>query len=537
MTEFPLLALYAETHFRFFRGFPSILFRRHPEIVFDLPRRIAPRARLPVLLLINDIDRFPLTPETVTIAINSPGTPPSSVVFDSIEEHEINHSLIHQSRAFIFHVDRSRLPKKAIFVNATLTYTRDGKKHTVLNDNLRTSTKNPFRCLVADTPLPGSDHCRYGDLHVHTQFSQSHVEFGPPIAAIQELAGAYGVDFLGITDHSYDLFCAPDNYLEPDPSCRRWKMLLDDIARLRENLPILIPGEEISAFNGRGNVVHLCGLGMDSYIEGGADGARQLPSGATMHSLPQAIDLLHKQGALAVAAHPGAKVGLLQRLFLNRGVWKDVDTGHDLDAFQAVNSGFFGSWYRGKSLWIKMLLGGRRIPLLGGNDAHGDFNRYRSIGIPFLSVTELPERHFAGALTGVYGQPSRTEDILAGIRAGKTFVTEGPFLTISSSRSPDATIIGSEISPETESLFALFSTTYETGTPVTLIVLQGRIGGEETVVLNKTYDSAAPGEFIEPIPISPSGEKGYLRAELLCKTPEGLITHAVTSPGYFVGVE
>ena len=50
-------------------------------------------------------------------------------------------------------------------------------------------------------------------MHVHSQYSQSHVEFGPPLKVIDEMANACGLDFTAVTDHSYDLSCAMDDYL------------------------------------------------------------------------------------------------------------------------------------------------------------------------------------------------------------------------------------------------------------------------------------------------------------------------------------
>jgi len=46
MLHFPnAIFLYPETHFRFFKFFPSLLFKKTPEIVFDAPRRIRTRPR------------------------------------------------------------------------------------------------------------------------------------------------------------------------------------------------------------------------------------------------------------------------------------------------------------------------------------------------------------------------------------------------------------------------------------------------------------------------------------------------------------
>ena len=64
LTLLPILG-YAETHYRF-TGLPSLIYRRQPEIIFDLPRRLQPGADLPVVLLIKDADRFPVSVHTIT---------------------------------------------------------------------------------------------------------------------------------------------------------------------------------------------------------------------------------------------------------------------------------------------------------------------------------------------------------------------------------------------------------------------------------------------------------------------------------------
>ena len=83
---------------------------------------------------------------------------------------------------------------------------------------------------------------------------------------------------------------------------------------------------------------------------------------------------------------PGARSGFLQRIFLKRGRWEKEDFKETLHGFQALNSGFTNSWERGKALWLELLQQGVRLPLLAGNDAHGDFSRYRAIKTPFLNL-------------------------------------------------------------------------------------------------------------------------------------------------------
>ena len=92
-TTIPFLAAYAETHFRFFPLFPSVLYKREPEIVFDLPRRLNPGEDLPISLLTNDIHRFPIEPDIVSVTISERSHKPLLFKFNDLQQFEIDHPL------------------------------------------------------------------------------------------------------------------------------------------------------------------------------------------------------------------------------------------------------------------------------------------------------------------------------------------------------------------------------------------------------------------------------------------------------------
>ncbi|MDR2693997.1 MAG: hypothetical protein LBB74_07260, partial [Chitinispirillales bacterium] len=202
-------ALYAETHFRFFRGMPSALFRREPEAVFDFPRRFrVGRGGLPVVLLINDIHQYPIRIESIQVTVSRAGGSPILFDFDSsvIDTARVDHPLGAQMDAYLLTLPEERLGGAGeIFVNACLRYRRvrngrvSWRTRAVLNDNLATSAKLPFRCVIADGDYPGGSLCDYGDLHCHTMFSRSHVEFGPPVEIIDKVAAASGLRFIAAT--------------------------------------------------------------------------------------------------------------------------------------------------------------------------------------------------------------------------------------------------------------------------------------------------------------------------------------------------
>jgi len=542
-------ALYAETHFRFFRGMPSALFRREPEAVFDLPRRFrVGRGGLPVVLLVNDVHKYPVRIESIQVTVSRAGGGPVLFEFDppAIDAARVDHPLGAQMEAYLLTLPEERLGGEGeVFVNACLRYRRvkkgraAGRVRAVLNDNLVTSAKLPFRCVIASGGYPGGGLCSFGDLHCHTMFSRSHVEFGPPIEVIDRVAAASGLRFVAATDHSYDLACDPDNYLRQDKDLRMWEMYMDSVAGNYRGETLMIPSEEVSVLNSKNKVVHLCGLGISEYIPGTLDGARINIYSNKQLTIGEAISEIERQGGVSFAAHAGSRAGTFQQIFLRRGEWGGGDLRDGLGGIQAVNSNFGGSWIRGKRLWVSMLLKGRKIPILAGSDAHGDFNRYRAIAVPFLRLYENQDRYMGFVRTGVYGKRSDAKEIVDGIRDGETFITNGPFVSICDIRRQDVSLAGSKKSilgdddnDTANHLCVRALSTEEFGALRLIIVMTGIVGtAEEKVILreslpNDTYDAVVP---IADTVFCSSEQKYYLRAEVYGETKQGAAAVAATS--------
>jgi hypothetical protein len=516
-SSLPLVGLYAETHFRFFRFFPSILYARWPEVIFDVPKRLAPGRDLPVLLIANDLSRFPAIFADCAIAVSRPGATPQKIDFPDIDKYEVSHPLRSNMRAFVLPVPRAALEDGLVHVTCCVTITCGNRKQVVVNDNLRTTRKLSFSCYIADKALPGSEFCGYGDLHVHSNYSQSHVEFGPPISVIDAMAHAMGLSFVGITDHSYDLACSMDDYLVDDPERVRWQTFQREIHDTTYKTT-MIPGEEVSCLNGRNEVVHLGGLGLNEYLPGSLDGARKGRRAAPQSTIPEAVNAIHGQKGIVFAAHPGGRPGFLQRLLLYRGQWSASDLGQDIDAMQILNDGYSPSFLRGRALWIEQLLRGRRVPLLAGNDAHGDFNRYRALAVPFLSIGENSGRYMGCGRTGVYGQRTDAAGLVDAIREGKTFITTGPFAAIASSASPEASLIGNMAAPDNiTALFVHAISTPESGAVRSVELYADEKGSAaEKKVFSRRYTEAA-FNVCEKVELASLPQKPmYVRAEISC---------------------
>ncbi|MCX7727524.1 MAG: hypothetical protein N2053_11835, partial [Chitinispirillaceae bacterium] len=190
----PFLALYPEIHFRFFRFFPSLLYKKEPEIIFDTPFRLEPDEDLPLFLIINELHLFPIEPLEVAVTISQGGNT-ELFKFSDINQYEIKNPLSDQQKSFIFPIPKTKIPYGRFFINAVLTFKKGKKIIKILNDNINTSSKLALICYRASHSLPGKNEglCCYGDLHFHTQFSQSHVEFGPPLIVIDYMCKSSGL--------------------------------------------------------------------------------------------------------------------------------------------------------------------------------------------------------------------------------------------------------------------------------------------------------------------------------------------------------
>jgi hypothetical protein len=409
---------------------------------------------------------------------------------------------------------------------------RGKKTNTIINDNLPGSSKLSFSCFISDEPLPGHEYCSLGDMHVHSHYSQSHVEFGPPIEIIDLLSKCYGIDFVVITDHSYDLACSMTDYLKPDCRLPRWDSIFKDVSNKKFNT-IVVLGEEISCLNSKGKAVHLCGIGIQKYISGTMDGARRTAMDKQL-SIAEVISELHSQQGVAFAAHPGSKMGIFQRLFLKRGNWEQRDCSFPLDGIQGINNGFGKNWAKAKSLWIKELKKGHKLSLAAGNDCHGDFNRYRYLAVPFVSIGESFHRYFSNAMTGIYQNISSQQDVIQGLKKGKTFVTTGPYLCIGASTSPFESIVSNEEYDLTnkELSIAIISSP-EFGLPYCIRLFYGDMRQNPETMIFCKYFNKKHYTVIENLPGLKVADRGYVRAEAECLKEDGRLSFSATSPCYF----
>ena len=241
-------------------------------------------------------------------------------------------------------------------------------------------------------------------------------------------------------------------------------------------------------------------------MAGTPDGARRNYNRKLEPTINEAIKSVCNDGGAVFAAHPGEIPNIFHRLFLRRDFWRFGDF-NGITAFQAVNGNFDVTWQRARKLWIRLLLSGKRLPLIAGNDSHGDFNRYMAISIPFLLVAEDFGRHFAKARTGIY-----CENLIDAIKTGHTFITSGPFIRI-------------------KAMNLVIKSNKEFGKICKIWLYTGDC---KTQKENCVYVNISDVKYFYSQEISQNiiGNCDYLRAETICENERGEQSFAATSPTY-----
>jgi len=430
-----LIALYPELHYRFRYFKFSRYFRNEPEILVDLPRRTE-NGTIPVMLFVKDSEKYPLEIK-------------GDLVAEFIGENEKitrqfevpSRNLIKPFWWTVFEVNN--IPSGNYKVNFKLQYERRGKTKTIINHNFPGLLPTPFLLTSTHEPLPKPEGYLLGDLHIHSNYTSDHVEFGAPLLPTSLSAKTMGLDFVGVTDHTYDMDDDPVDYLKNDPRQRKWKSFLEDVSAINSDdsgkYAKIISGQEITVRNFKKQNIHSLLFGGDTLFQGSGDDAEKWRNTRSEHSIR---DILIKKSADTIlgAAHPWENVPFLEKLLLKRGNWTDRDIPEKLDGIQIANGSDFSVVKTGLVKWEKLLKAGNRLALWGGTDAHGNFNLYRQVKIPMWSLEEKDVHVMGMHRTGVYS-PSGLDGIMDGLRDGATFITDGPAIDLVINKSRPGSVL------------------------------------------------------------------------------------------------
>ncbi len=515
--SFPLL--YAETHYRF-KYFFSFLRKDEPEILADIPRRLEPDAALPVLLLIKDGNLYPIELIRVKIDLRQEGK--------QIYADEIAFSLKIENQLWwkiipIPFENRLKNVFGFIDVDVYFDYMAGGDHHSAKNDNYKTSSKTSLRIYRSAHVLPSFAGWLQGDTHTHSSYTNDQVEFGSPLDASVELAKAMGLSFFCVTDHSYDLDDRIDNYLINDPEIPKWKLQqkqIDEINSHHNDFAVL-RGEEVSCFNHAQRNVHLLLWGTARYFQGSGDGAEHWFHTTAEHTI---TDILLNKGlnAVAYAGHPTEPTPFFQWLLIKRGRWKLEDMDQEgLAGLQILNGDADEAFLQGLQCWITLLLRGKKIFIAAGNDAHGNFNRFKQIGIPFFTIREHERQLFGKMRTAVASETLTETSLLESLRTGRTTITNGPLVIFTIKNEFGETAeLGEQIRGSRLQLHIRGITTEEFGAFHKLKIISGRIGYEsETVRIIKHFSKLYAMNLVIDFEMHHYQTMAYIRLEGFTEHP------------------
>lgn len=502
--------MYAETHYSF-KGIYSRLKKKEPEIIADAPHRIEPGSEIPVLILIKDAQLHPIFLEEVFIDIKG-NNQHSRKIFKY--QKRIN-------TRFWYDVIKFEAPIQngEVLINVSLKFICRNKKLVVKNDNYKCSSHEPLKVQIAKTNLPKTKNWHYGEFHCHTNFTDDQVEFGAPLSATKTMAEAIGLSFFCATDHSYDLDDQPQNYLQKDPDLKKWQALWQEATELNnENGFVIVPGEEVSVGNHKNQNVHFLILNNPEFLPGDGDGAENWFTNKPTSSIANTLKKSNSNSA-AFAAHPAIKPPFLERLFIRRGKWEKPDLTHTgLHGLQIWNGNHDG-FEEGKKQWIELLLSGKKIFISGGNDAHGNFNRFRQIGFPFLTMRENHHNIFGKIKTAVFLEDKLTLDsLLKAMKNGRMLITDGPFLDIKIISGNKIGRPGDTLKGDNFELQVSCQTTPEFGSLTELKIFSGNLETKSERVYKTVGKFKEAFEFNRTFSFIKPENPCYLRAELFSKS-------------------
>lgn len=514
----PMGLTYAETHFSF-RLIPSRLRRDEPEVVVDVPHRLNPGENLPLLVLVKDAHLHPVKLLDVEVELETAAHEVRALsgAFEACRvEFPWWHTVISVPRPA--GVTGPCLLRVALFLEV------HGEHRSYVSDNYRLSSHAPLRCYFAEEPLPAPKGWYFGDLHFHSSYTSDQVEFGAPLAASVQMAKALGLRFFAVTDHSYDLDDSPEDPLRNDHTLPKWHQLRAEVRELNalQSDVVIIPGEELSCGNRYRRNVHLLVLDNPEFLPGAGDSAERWLRTAPELLVSQALERLHPE-ALAFAAHPEDPTPPLQWLLIRRGRWTRADYGHPrLNGMQLLNGHAERAASRTLRRWVELLLAGKRLSIVAGNDGHGNFARFRQIGLPFLSMREHCAQIFGVARTGVQLEGRVTlANLKAALRQGRNVVTTGPFMELRAEASGQNVGIGGTAFGSKVGVFVDMQSTPEFGRLQQAVVCVGSRAAnrERPVWQNSRFPAPYHNRTEFTLQVKPGDL--YLRGELHCSGPGG----------------
>lgn len=438
-----LFSLYPEIHYRF-KYFPfSFYYKREPEILIDIPHKSISsnnNKRFPVFLIVKDADQFPIYLKELDFQFRFPAGFGQDIVKHKVffkDGKLIKNSIFKET--FYFDLSSETIDHGIVSLTCNISIDIVNSKgvrvdKTFINDNFSfgKSTKKSLDFFINDDEKL-FDNYYQGDLHYHSDYTKDQVEFGAPLSMTKECGKFLGMKFTLITDHSYDLDDMEDNYLKRDPDVKQFHKMKDECKELSDEEFRLINSEEVTVKNNRGRNVHLIVANEEKFFHGTGDDAEQWLKTTSENSISDVLASIKTNNinSIAIAAHPFVKTPFLEGLLINRGEWSKSDVlnaykNYGLNLIQILNGELDEGFFIGLKIWIELLLDSKKMFIVAGNDAHGNFSSFRQIELPMMRMVKKKIQLYGKCRTVVYGEkPENSVSILERIKKGSSYITNG----------------------------------------------------------------------------------------------------------------
>ena len=415
---------YAETHYKFKLPW-SPLHKPWPEIFLDAPHFCLPGKTLALNLIIKDAHYYPVRIKEVQLDVRS--------VSGNFQQTFSLNYLARDAFHFIPLPLKPEQPGNYVINGRLSVENPNGKRMDIWNNNYSSFSNRPLEVEVpVDTSSPLPDGWYSGETHCHSYYSSDPVEFGLKPALYQEAADNLGMDFVLITDHSYDFYYQKEQYLDAVDPEENWKRYRGECEALNGGgRPLVIPGEEVSCGNHLGQNVHLLVMGFPGFLPGLGDGGRRWFNNRPDKSVDEILEMLGSTPSFA--AHPRAPIGKVEQWIFRRGAWghPDVAGGNpNLCGLQFWNGSRGLDYKLGRKFWVENLLKGKKLAPIGANDAHGDLNQNIGVRLPLISLYHNRNHVFGKVRTCVQARECSLEGLQEGIRSGRVTASDGPFASL-----------------------------------------------------------------------------------------------------------
>ncbi len=348
-----------------------------------------------------------------------------------------------------------------------------------------------LRIHVARGDYPWPDGWYGGDTHYHTMYTNNLAEFGAPLPAVVRAGEAMGLHWLTTTDHSCDLDETGDGsysyatthweytiqdetgistvYRDNTAIGTTWDVLGDDVAMLDSPSFRLYRAVELNAASIDGDsfnkTLHTL-VYNENYISSPLSGAlgerpvtpdlpgvlSQISGGGFMYAAHPLSDMSAEWGGLDwgidgtmwgdedIATALGYEVFKGLQAFNTRHSLYSSDQNNpwaDFDAGVTPSDPYPNELLAGIATWNGLLETGLdplvKCFLSGGSDAHGDLNYGTFIGLDnYATDNAIGKVQTVVRVPGSYGPGNLPpiSELLAALRAGRSVVTDGPFVLL-----------------------------------------------------------------------------------------------------------